>query len=214
VLILSGFIHKTSDFKLQTSDFPLMHQSLHSLTPNSTQDDWLALMIGNSHLHWAYFKGNILTKTWDTSHEVISPPESCPLYIASVVASQTAIWETFPQSHLITLEQIPLKELYPTLGIDRALGVWGMGNQWGFPCLMIDGGTALTLTGVGGDRVLVGGVILPGLGLQFEMLHQKTAALPNVSLPETLPKRWGLNTPDAITSGVIYPIVAGIKGLY
>jgi len=30
--------------------------------------------------------------------------------------------------HVITLEQVPLQGVYPTLGIDRALAVWGWGN--------------------------------------------------------------------------------------
>lgn len=34
---------------------------------------WLALMIGNSRLHWAYFVGDRLDSTWDSEH-LPSPP--------------------------------------------------------------------------------------------------------------------------------------------
>ena len=70
----------------------------------------------------------------------------------------------------IGLEDIPLEGLYPSLGVDRALALWGAGATWGFPCLVIDGGTALTLTGGNGDGFLVGGAILPGLRLQLQSL--------------------------------------------
>ena len=175
--------------------------------------DWLALMIGNSRLHWAHFQGQTIKETRDTPHYPItsSPPYPYPLYIASVVPSQTDIWKTYPHVTLFTLEQIPLRGVYPTMGIDRALAVWGMGCTHGFPCLVIDAGTALTFTGVNRDRVLIGGAILPGLKLQLQSLSQKTAALPDISLSETLPPRWADNTPEAIKSGVIYSILAGIS---
>ncbi len=186
---------------------------------------WLALVIGNSRLHWGYFQGDILQKTWDTPHltnQIITQslpnslliPElanNLPLYLASVVPSQTQLWQTYPNLHLITLDQIPLEKLYPTMGIDRALAVLGSGEKYGFPCLVIDGGTALTFTGVNRDRALVGGAILPGLSLQFQTLASNTAALPQAQLPTSLPTRWSTTTPDAIQSGIIYTILAGVE---
>ncbi|WP_013323489.1 pantothenate kinase [Gloeothece verrucosa] len=191
--------------------------------------DWLGLMIGNSRLHWAFFSGNTLQQTWDSEHhstpvvegklpQAIFPAdlgflvrENIPLYIASVVPSQARLWQEYSPAKIITLEEIPLKKLYPTLGIDRALAAIGAGITYGFPCLVIDAGTALTFTAVDSDHALMGGAILPGLGLQLQTLARKTAALPDVSLPELLPPRWALNTPEAIKSGVIYTLMAGVK---
>lgn len=48
--------------------------------------------------------------------------------------------------------------------------------------LVIDAGTALTFTAADADQRLVGGAILPGLGLQRSSLAQKTATLPRVEL--------------------------------
>ncbi|MBF2022454.1 MAG: pantothenate kinase [Hydrococcus sp. C42_A2020_068] len=192
------------------------------------QFDWLGLMIGNSRLHWAWFQGEKLSQSWNSEHladNVVNEEflkktllsfgrdRSCalPIHIASVVPSQTTLWRAYPNVKLIALESIPLKRIYPTMGIDRALSVWGAGTTLGFPCLVIDAGTALTFTGANSDRVLVGGAILPGLRLQLQSLAMKTAALPEVKLPERLPNRWTLNTPDAIQSGVIYTILAGIR---
>jgi type III pantothenate kinase len=134
-----------------------------------------------------------------------------PLVLASVVPQQTAIWQSYPDVRIITLDQLPIGGLYPTLGIDRALALLGAGNQFGWPVLLIDAGTALTFTGGNVNRYLVGGAILPGLGLQLSSLAQKTAGLPLVSLPENLPRRWATDTAGAIQSGVVYAAVAGVR---
>jgi type III pantothenate kinase len=215
---------------------------------------WLALMIGNSRLHWALFIGENLQSAWDTPYlpaSVVQKLAECatlndllreimpsnliadyhpsplaplfekplarlrpsPLLLASVVPSQTVLWQAYPDVHVITLDQVPLQGVYPTLGIDRALALWGAGETWGLPILVIDAGTALTLTGADANRQLVGGAILPGLSLQFQSLAQRTAGLPLVdSLDITsLPERWALNTPEAIHSGVLYTLIAGIR---
>ncbi len=134
-----------------------------------------------------------------------------PLVLASVVPHQTAIWQSYPDVRIITLDQLPIGGLYPTLGIDRALALLGAGNQFGWPVLLIDAGTALTFTGANVNRYLVGGAILPGLGLQLSSLAKKTAGLPSVSLPENLPCRWATDTAGAIQSGVVYGAVAGVR---
>ncbi|MEA5595509.1 pantothenate kinase [Rivularia sp. UHCC 0363] len=174
---------------------------------------WLALIIGNSRLHWGLFSGKNLTKAWDTNYlpSTHPPIPSSPLFIASVVPSQTELWRNYPNAKFITLNEIPLNNLYPTLGIDRALSLLGAGETWGFPILVIDAGTALTFTGADNNRNLTGGAILPGLGLQFSTLTNKTGQLPNVELPQQLPPRYAVNTSEAIQSGIIYTILAGIK---
>ncbi|MBD2528087.1 pantothenate kinase [Nostoc flagelliforme FACHB-838] len=208
--------------------------------PEHTDNIWLALEIGNSRLHWALFVGETLYSAWDTGHlpesviqhlaecqtlndllEKIFPQgESltdilplCPLLVASVVPSQTAIWQTYPNTRVITLDQVSLKGVYPTLGIDRALALWGAGKTWGFPMLVIDAGTALTFTAADANECLVGGAILLGLGLQFATLGQQTGQLPLVEMQDfvSLPPRFPLNTTGAIQSGVVYTILAGIK---
>ncbi|MBD2431482.1 MULTISPECIES: pantothenate kinase [Fischerella] len=207
---------------------------------------WLALIIGNSHLHWGLFDGNTLCHTYDTQRlpksfvyylskcqtlsevkEILSssphtsptphtphtPPTtpSLPLLLASVVPSQTALWLTYPNVSVITLDEIPLQGMYPTLGIDRALALWGAGKTWGFPMLVIDAGTSLTFTGADANQNFFGGAILPGLGLQMATLAENTGQLPDVELPQDLPQRFAVNTQEAIQSGVIYTLLAGIK---
>lgn len=200
----------------------------------------IVLIIGNSRLHWALFIDKTLYSTGDTFHLSASiiqqlaqyptldnwltaiclpnnlpiiPDYPIPLILASVVPSQTALWQSYPHLRLITLEDVPLERMYPTLGIDRALAVWGAGKLLGFPTLVIDAGTALTFTGADNHQCFVGGAILPGLGLQFASLGQKTGQLPllEADLMTTLPSRFAMNTSDAIQSGVIYTLLSGIK---
>ncbi|BCL35914.1 pantothenate kinase [Nostoc sp. MS1] len=142
-----------------------------------------------------------------------SPLTPLPLFLASVVPRQTALWQSYPNVRVITLEDIPLNNIYPTLGIDRALALWGAGMSWGFPMLVIDAGTALTFTAADGEKNLVGGAILPGMGLQLASLGQKTEQLPQLEVGkiQSLPPRFALNTPEAMQSGVIYTLLAGIK---
>lgn len=200
---------------------------------------WLALMIGNSRLHWAWFLNSSLQQTWDISHlpsEAIAslltpnplaepiPDEArdlllpltlhpnSPLWIASVVPSQTALWQVYPQVQVIDLGQVPIKGIYPSLGIDRALALLGASKTLGFPVLVIDAGTALTFTAIDKQAQFFGGAIVAGLQTQLRSLAQNTAALPSVDFRSTvLPCRWAMNTPDSIRSGIIYTLLASIQ---
>ena len=193
-------------------------------------DKFLGLVIGNSRFHWAYFEANTLIEVWHSKHlaKKVTPEillhdllpstvkkivtnQKLPIYLASVVPSQTALWQNYPYLREITLKDIPIKNLYPTMGIDRALAIYGAGKVYGYPCLVIDGGTALTFTGVDREEILVGGAILPGLRSQFKLLHDQTAALPQVESTSALPQRWAKDTVNAIRSGIVYTLVAGIE---
>ena len=57
------------------------------------------------------------------------------------------------------------------------------------------------------------GAILPGLNLQLGSLSQKTGQLPSVETQNItcFPQRFALSTEEAMQSGVIYTLVAGIK---
>lgn len=190
--------------------------------------NWLALAVGNSRLHWGWFRYFTLVETWDTPHLENSvksdrlPPlflhhnlikedfDCIPVYLASVVASQTKYWQNYRDLTSIALEDIKLTNIYPTMGVDRALAAWGAVSIYNQACLVIDGGTALTFTGVNRQGKLIGGAILPGLRSQLLTLQQTTSALPEIQLSDTLPSRWALNTAAAIASGIIYTAIAGI----
>ena len=190
----------------------------------------IGLSIGNSRYHWAWFLDTKLQSSWDTEYLTIDRSsslfptglqavikthrlklETIPIYLISVVSSQTEIWQQLPQVKQITLSDIPLINLYPTLGIDRALAAFGASEIYGYPVLVIDGGTALTITGIDENKCLIGGAILPGLRLQLCSLANGTAALPAIELPSKLPPRWSDNTPGSIASGVLHTVSSGIS---
>lgn len=133
-----------------------------------------------------------------------------PLYCVSVVPAQTALWQTDPAFREVTLTDVPLHNLYDTLGIDRALNLLGAGDLLGWPVLVIDAGTALTFT-AGTAGAFVGGAILPGLMAQFSILADKTAMLPPAHPTDYLPPRWATNTLEAMQSGVVYSTLATLN---
>lgn len=192
------------------------------------ESNWLALAAGNSRLHWAWFRQHMLIETWNTPHinNTVRPYQlpplflcrnlikrgwnNLPVYLASVVSHQTDIWHKYCNLTSISLKDIKLTNTYATMGVDRALAIWGAIANYNQTCLVIDGGTAMTFTGVDNQGKLMGGAISPGLRSQLLTLTQKTSALPEIQLPDTLPPRWALDTEQAIASGIIYTAIAGI----
>lgn len=192
--------------------------------------DWLALVIGNTRWHWAWFKASELQQVWHTSH--LAPPQpsdvtlrslwsqpvppqilelpldSIHIWAVSVVPAQAQYLH--PLSQVQWINHFGLKNTYPTMGLDRVVTLWGAGQRYGWPVLVIDGGTALTFT-AGAEGAFVGGAILLGLRSHLAALHHSTAALPLVNLPHTLPPRWAIDTPSALQSGVIHTVLASIE---
>jgi type III pantothenate kinase len=63
-------------------------------------------------------------------------------------------------------------------------------------------GTVTTVSAINGHGEYVGCAIFPGIRSSFELLHGKTAQLPNVALAES-GRAIGKNSQDAVRSGVI-----------
>jgi type III pantothenate kinase len=197
----------------------------------------LAIAIGNTHIKLALFQsqsleqsqdrtqGQILVKTWRVCHKnLLKVSDQWPaknleqIAIASVVETYVTPWHSLPQTRLINLDQIPLKNTYPGLGIDRALAALGAGKIYGFPSLVVDLGTAISLTGVDRHQTFIGGAILPGMRSQFQSLNQSTAALPLIevglnfdSQVDSGRSRWANSTLEAIKSGVIFGITGALE---
>ncbi len=200
-------------------------------------DCWVALSIGNTHWRWGYFEGETLSRDWTTPptswepdaqfptnwqrwctrspalqwHEQQGRSPFPPLYLASVVEAEQQLWLDYTQAQSLALADIPMKGLYDSLGIDRALAVLGAGETYGWPVLVIDGGTALTFSGADATG-FKGGAIAPGLGLQISSLTDRTAALPKIEMPPNLPSRLGDSTKAAIQSGIIHGVLDTIIG--
>lgn len=80
------------------------------------------------------------------------------------------------------------------------------------PLIIIDMGTATTMSVVDKAGNYIGGVILPGLKVSLDSLSSKTAQLPYISL--NVPARViGKNTIDCMQSGILYGNASMIDGI-
>ncbi len=176
---------------------------------------WLGILWGNTHHHWGWFEGGrLLTQHRFLADEAPLWPAKTEIRLAPV--GRGSLPAPSAQIRILGLADVPLREAYPTLGLDRALALVAAGSQVGYPVLVIDGGTALTLSAAiqtAQGSAFWGGAILPGLGLQAYALSQATAALPLVKPWDlaSLPRRWAANTEDAIQSGILHTALAGIQ---
>lgn len=75
-------------------------------------------------------------------------------------------------------------------------------QEYGAPLLIVDMGTATTISAISADGAYLGGCICPGVRISLDALISRTAQLPGISLGE--PQRAiGHNTVDCMQSGVM-----------
>lgn len=79
------------------------------------------------------------------------------------------------------------------------------------PMIIVNMGTATTISVINEKKQYIGGMIMPGVKLSSESLSKETAQLPKVSL-EKPKKVIGTNTIDCMKSGLIYGTAAMIDG--
>ena len=85
-------------------------------------------------------------------------------------------------------------------------------QEYGAPLLLVDMGTATTITAVDASGTFLGGCICPGVKISMEALTGRTAQLPGISLEE--PQRAiGRNTRDCMRSGIMFGAAAMLDGL-
>lgn len=98
------------------------------------------------------------------------------------------------------------------LGPDLVVGAVAGIEEYGCPLVIIDMGTATTFTVVNEKRQVIGGMILPGVGVALDSLTNRTSQLPKISLDP--PKRLiGSNTVDCMKSGVLYGNACCVDGM-
>ena len=99
-----------------------------------------------------------------------------------------------------------------TVASDLVAAAVAAKEDYPLPCVIIDMGTATTLTVVDEKGRYVGGAILPGVGLSLAALSEGTALLPHV---EVMPPRnvIAANTVDSMKSGVVYGTAGSLDGL-
>lgn len=98
------------------------------------------------------------------------------------------------------------------LGADLVVGAVGAISKYTLPCIIIDMGTASTISVVDKNGSFLGGVIAAGVRLTLKALAENTAQLPSISI--NAPKSViGANTVDCMKSGLVYGTAAMLDGL-
>lgn len=182
------------------------------------------LLVGNSRLHWGLGQpqnsgSGTLLRHWDGDWPPwsIDPATVCWAAVGLIPPSLKKC--LVPWAAPIETCQVPLVNCPHHVGVDRALGAWQAlaCTTGGGGVLVVDAGTALTMTAVTANGSFAGGRILPGVALQLESLHRGTASLPCVVSPWA--KGWsparakaGLatDTVDAMVDGVIHGLGAAV----
>ena len=98
------------------------------------------------------------------------------------------------------------------LGADLVAGAAGALGKYPLPCIIIDMGTATTLSVLDEKGDFLGGVIAAGVGLTLNALTQNTALLSAIPI-EAPKKAIGKNTVESMQSGLIYGTAAMIDGM-
>lgn len=99
-----------------------------------------------------------------------------------------------------------------TVGSDLIVDAVAGIKEYGAPLIIIDMGTATTMSVVDKDNNYIGGIIAPGVRLSMEALASNAAQLYRVSL-EAPKKAIGKNTIDCMKSGLLLGTASMIDGL-
>ena len=97
-------------------------------------------------------------------------------------------------------------------GGDLIVGAVAALAEYKPPLLIVDMGTATTLTALDAKGNFLGGSIFPGVKISAEALSGKTAQLPAISL-EAPKKAIGRNTIDSMRSGLMMGTAAMLDGM-
>lgn len=98
------------------------------------------------------------------------------------------------------------------LGGDLVAGAIAALNAYPLPCIIIDLGTASTLSVINEKGEFLGGVIATGIGISLEALTNRTAQLPHINI-EAPKKVIGSNTVDSMKSGLVLGTASMIDGM-
>ena len=98
------------------------------------------------------------------------------------------------------------------LGSDLVVGAVAGIQEYSLPLIIIDMGTATTLSVINRNKQYLGGIIMPGVGVSHDSLIARTAQLPKIALEP--PKHViGKNTIDCIKSGLLFGTACSLDGL-
>ena len=97
-------------------------------------------------------------------------------------------------------------------GADIIVGCVAASRMFDGPCIILDMGTATTFEVMDRDKNMLGGAIIPGVGISLDALTRRTAQLPRISL-EPPKSVIGNNTVEGMRSGILLGTACMIDGM-
>jgi len=99
-------------------------------------------------------------------------------------------------------------QLGSDLVVDAVAGL----HEYPVPQIIIDMGTATTLSVINSKKQYIGGVIMTGMAISMNALVDKTSQLPKIGF-EAPKKVIGSNTVDCMKSGIMYATASSLDGM-
>lgn len=130
----------------------------------------------------------------------------------------TAVRKVLGMDPLIVSNSIKMdirlsKFKYPKgVGADLIVGAEAAYMNYKAPCIVINMGTATTITVVDDNAEFLGGSIMPGMKQSANCLSSSTATLPEIDLDKP-GKAISRDTVQCMKSGVVYGIAGGIDAI-
>ena len=99
-----------------------------------------------------------------------------------------------------------------TVAADLVVTAIAVKEEYPLPSIVVDMGTATTLSALDATGKFIGCAIAPGVSLALDALVERTALLPNIEIKP--PKNAiGTNTADCMKSGILYGAAGAVDGL-
>lgn len=98
------------------------------------------------------------------------------------------------------------------LGSDQAVDAVAAIRDYPVPLIVIDMGTATTVSVIDKNKCYLGGLIMTGMGVAADALIARTAQLPKINF-EAPARIIGTNTIDCLKSGMLYSNACALDGI-
>lgn len=199
----------------------------------------LCIDIGNTNIGWGVFQHGKLLASWRTStsrdkvedewgiettlflsHFNLSPKEIKRIAISNVVPPLTFAFQEMGLKYFnvkpafagesLKIPMTVLTDHPEEVGADLLVGTYAGFKKFGGPLIVIDFGTATTLSAVSEKGEFLGTAIAPGIFISAEALFSKAAKLPRIQFLKP-PSAVGKNTIHSMQSGFLYGFTGQVE---
>ncbi len=182
----------------------------------------LELDIGNSRVKWRLVPGQqtgVVASMEELLNDFKELPKPDQVRVASVRRDQSieaisawtkSNWALVPQLAVVSAASNGVTNSYQDIsrmGVDRWLAMLAGFHRAKSACVIVDGGTALTIDAIDGSGQHLGGYILPGLQLMLDSLEGNTG-IRLASREFNLVAELGKNTEHAVLNGALAQVLA------